>query len=174
MSKIETIRRAQASLNGVTGNRAQYSNPKGHPSLNVKRQAGFGFKAKAVIKALRSDPLKLVPGNGLRVSSRVGRMPRESRLMKNRPRSGTVTDVPDLKTDKELSKAVELTHNTPLDPEDDNSVVSSSRSLGAPGQKMRTRKAKGLRPPRKLTRKGGMTFTSMKNLLVDPKSDLKI
>jgi hypothetical protein len=103
----------------------------------------------------------------------LARLPTESQVFGNkhnadRTRTAVVRDVPDLKTDKDLRDAVALMQaNSPLDPENREHVGKEvimrhmKRAICMPR----------LRP---ITKKGGMVFTTMKNLLVDPSSAERI
>lgn len=100
-------------------------------------------------------------------------MPTESQVFGNRHAAdrtwrATVRDVPDLKTDKDLRNALAMMQaNSPLDPENNDHVRA--------GTILRHMK-RAIRMPRlkKLSKKGGRTFTTMKNLLVDPSSAERI
>jgi hypothetical protein len=147
-----------------------------------------GFKAVAR-KIARKEHLPIERANAiLAASSRrarggggslgnfghaLARLPTESQVFGNkhnadRTRTAMVSDVPDLKTDKDLRQAVALMQaNSPLDPENREHVGS--------GVILRHMK-KAIRMPRlrPITKKGGMVFTTMKNLLVDPNSAERI
>jgi hypothetical protein len=134
----------------------------------IARKEGVPVERASAILAASSR--KRLVGGGMDVMGRVlASMPTESQVFGNkhaadRTRRATVTDVPDLKTDQVLRHALAMMQaNSPLDPENRERVGTGTilKHMG-----------RALRMPRlrKLTKKGGQTFTTMKNLLVDPNS----
>lgn len=143
----------------------------------IARTEGVPIERASAILAASSRRRRAMGGAAGPVGDVMGRvlasMPTESQVFGNRhnadrTRRATVTDVPDLKTDKALRDALAMMQaNSPLDPEN-REHVGAGRIL--------KHMSKALRMPRlkKLTKKGGQTFTTMKNLLVDPNSSERI
>jgi hypothetical protein len=137
-----------------------------------KRARDPTLAAQRVMK--RMAPINSVLGSQAlpTVGGRIlGKLPVESKLIRNAhttTRKATVTDPPDLKMDKRLRDAVALTQaNSPLDANNRESLSHLPRHYNHLRKNIRG-KPRGLYKPRKLTKKGGFIFTTLKNVTVNP------
>lgn len=94
------------------------------------------------------------------------KLPAESRV-NNRSRRGVVAERMPIRDHRVMANALAITHGTPLDPNDIDAIPNVKE-----GRKKVISKAAGLRVPRKIGKKGGTTYTSLKNTLITPDARL--
>jgi hypothetical protein len=180
-AKARRVIRRMAPINSVTG--AQALPQKGGkigriPKDRVHNAAHPGFKATAK-RMSQKQGIPIEEANAeLAASTRrrmggdvLNKMPIQSFGIPNkgtRDREASVRDPIDLKLDPKLRESVALTQgNSPFDVHNKEHVSNLPKHINHLRKNIRGG-LRGLHKPRKLTIKGGRTYTSLHNLLVHP------
>lgn len=95
-------------------------------------------------------------------------LPPVGRPIQNRPRGGEVHDRMTIRMQPHVANMLAITKHTPLD----NDHMDAISEVQTARRRIMKKTLPGLRGPRKLSKKGGMTFTSMRSTLITPGVDL--